>query len=502
MLQIYGYVCATKYLRYCCSYTNIFFFGKLKQDNHIQLNDTLIELKQRKTSGLDVIEELSENDVFFDDITYEITDHVTTNKGEILFQVDGCWIDYKNSTEKCGKDVMKKYLRENNLNNVYGKVSTTTSKKIHEELQKDKMKKKRNEIRSTLNKRKRRNDATPKNSGSRTKLVIKDHELTAAGTFYTVCNDNGETETINHRILIETHPSQVKKYQKYVENKRKQLRPRGKQIRGKQIRGKQLQRNDQPNQKKNSIEAGIKKSGESIASKHSIDADDKTSETSNKKEHSMEADDKTSETSNEKEQSMEADDKTPGQSNEKEHSSEEDDQDLAVSQILSHRKKNGEINYLLQFTDGTKDYAAEKEAKIDCPQILKEYKKKHGLEGDGAKRNTRKKTVTESKRIRKTYVCTVDHELLESYVDESNAKYFSVGQRFWNVKCRKCKVLIVGDENNDDVEKIKKFRPTIKKPAYICLNRTHGCMHAMCFNCTKKLMVNVTGTTRASRHRK
>ena len=128
--------------------------------------------------------------------------------------------------------------------------------------------------------------------------------------------------------------------------------------------------------------------------------------------------------------------------------------------------------------------------------------KKHGLEGDGTKRNTRKKPTTGSKRISKTYVCTADHDLLQSYVDETNAKYFSVGQRFWNVKCRNCKVLIVGDENKDDVEKIKKFRPTIKNPVYICLNRTHGCMQAMCFNCTKKLMVNVTGTTRASRHRK
>ena len=90
---------------------------------------------------------------------------------------------------------------------------------------------------------------------------------------------------------------------------------------------------------------------------------------------------------------MEADDKTSGQSNEKEHSSEEDDQDLAVSKILRHRTKNGEINYLLQFTDGTKDYAVEKVAKIDCPQILKEYKKKNGLDGDGTKKIPEKKQL-------------------------------------------------------------------------------------------------------------
>ena len=56
-------------------------------------------------------------------------------------------------------------------------------------------------------------------------------------------------------------------------------------------------------------------------------------------------------------------------------------------------QKNGEINHLLQFTDGTKDYAAEKEAKIDCPKILKEYKKKHGLESDGTKKIPEKKQL-------------------------------------------------------------------------------------------------------------
>ena len=59
---------------------------------------------------------------------------------------------------------------------------------------------------------------------------------------------------------------------------------------------------------------------------------------------------------------------------------------MEVSKILRHQTKNGEVNYLLQFTDGTKDYAAEKETKIDCPQILKEYKKKHGLEDDNTKK--------------------------------------------------------------------------------------------------------------------
>ena len=71
------------------------------------MNNTLIDLKNRKTLELDEIGKLTEKDIIFDDITYKIEDHVTTRKGELLFQVDGSWFDYKTTTEKCGRDVLK-----------------------------------------------------------------------------------------------------------------------------------------------------------------------------------------------------------------------------------------------------------------------------------------------------------------------------------------------------------------------------------------------------------
>ena len=165
--------------------------------------------------------------------------------------MDGSWIDYKSSTEKCGKDVLKKYLRDHKLNNVYGKASTNLSTKRREELESNKMKKKRNEIRSTLNKRKSRNELKSKKSKSTTSNII-DHELTAAGTFYTIRKDDGETEVINHRTLIKTHPTQVKIYQDQVQNKKKQLR-----LRGKQIRGKRVKTYDKSSQKNDSMEKAI-----------------------------------------------------------------------------------------------------------------------------------------------------------------------------------------------------------------------------------------------------
>ena len=91
----------------------------------VQSHHTLIDLKNRKTLELDDIGKLTENDVIFYDITYKVTDHVTTNKGEILFQVDCSWIDYKNSTEKCGKDVLKNYLLDNKLKNEMEKILLT-----------------------------------------------------------------------------------------------------------------------------------------------------------------------------------------------------------------------------------------------------------------------------------------------------------------------------------------------------------------------------------------
>ena len=117
------------------------------------------------------------------------------------------------------------------------------------------MKKKRNEIRNTLNRQKRRNDAASTKSVRTSKLNIKDHELTAAGTYYTVCNNNGQTEKINHRVLIKTHPTQVKKYQEQIQLQKKQLRLWRKQLRGKR---KRLSRDDPSNQKKHSTKAGDK----------------------------------------------------------------------------------------------------------------------------------------------------------------------------------------------------------------------------------------------------
>ena len=98
------------------------------------------------------------------------------------------------------------------------------------------MKKKRNEIRSALNKRKRRNDAAP------TKFEIQNHELTAGSTFYTVRNNDAMREKFNRHVLIKTYANEINKYQKQVQLQCKQL----------QVQHKQLQTSGPPNQKEDS----------------------------------------------------------------------------------------------------------------------------------------------------------------------------------------------------------------------------------------------------------
>ena len=53
--------------------------------------------------------------------------------------------------------------------------------------------------------------------------------------------------------------------------------------------------------------------------------------------------------------------------------------------------KKGRLKFLLKFNDGTSDYAAESEAKLDCPELLLKYKKEKL--GKKKNKNIRKKAV-------------------------------------------------------------------------------------------------------------
>ena len=146
------------------------------------------------------------------------------------------------------------------------------------------------------------------------------------------------------------------------------------------------------------------------------------------------------------------------------------------------------MNFLLKFSDGTSDYATENEAKLDCPKLLREYKKN---KMDMKKNVKRKKIVLARKDNR--YRCVMIHDEFESFVDEGNEQYFRKGQPLWNVKCRSCDK-IIGDEEGDNI-----FKPSLRCPTYVCTGRMEECWETICFECAKKLMMKANNKGRPKR---
>ena len=105
-------------------------------------------------------------------------------------------------------------------------------------------------------------------------------------------------------------------------------------------------------------------------------------------------------------------------------------------------------------------------AKIDCNDLLNEYKQKKLSKPP--KKIKRKEMRTETKQI--GFRCKNDHSSIETFESESNKKYFSRGQMMWKVKCHKCNIII--SSGDDDDGEVQLFCPTIKCPAYTCNYRT------------------------------
>ena len=78
--------------------------------------------------------------------------------------------------------------------------------------------------------------------------------------------------------------------------------------------------------------------------------------------------------------------------------------------------------------------------------------------------------------------CSYQHsDMIGSYKQETDGKYFKEGCDLFEVKCVNCGVLFkdIGDE--------KCYCVSEKKPIYICVGRmSHRCKHAFCNECYQK----------------
>ena len=275
------------------------------------------------------------------------------------------------------------------------------------------------------------------------------HRLTAGGTLYDVITEKGEKKKIIHSRLIGTHESLVSEYMSKTES------------------------HDDSKQTNCATEKERETSTED--NELQVQQDAEINQLHGKKNEMCEED----------RDSQVQQDAKPKEIHQTESVEEED----YVRQILKHKMEKGRIKYLLEFSDDTQEYATEAEAKIDCADMLEEYKMKHII----VKRNVskRKRVVLTNKTLR--YTCECDHDKFDSYGEETNDKYFMVGQWLWNVNCRMCH-MIVGSIEREGI-----FRPTFKTPAYVCNNRTKGCRETLCHTCAKTMMLNSNSKTRRSR---
>ena len=92
--------------------------------------------------------------------------------------------------------------------------------------------------------------------------------------------------------------------------------------------------------------------------------------------------------------------------------------------------------------------------------------------------------------------CSYQHsDMVGSYKEETDGRYFKEGWDLYEVKCVHCGVMFK-DSGNDKCYCVSK-----KKPIYICVGRmSHRCKHAFCNDCYQKKNSG-TGTRKRSSNR-
>ena len=137
------------------------------------------------------------------DLLLTISNHLTTPNDDLLFLVNNRWDNYAVTLQKCGYNAINQYMSENKLVNIYGKSASAQNNKILKEKQETTRRKRINDIKMHLN-RKKRKSGNKKKDGN---IEIVGHKLSAAGTLYDVVSPDGKSKKILHRTLMNTAPT-------------------------------------------------------------------------------------------------------------------------------------------------------------------------------------------------------------------------------------------------------------------------------------------------------
>ena len=194
-------------------------------------------------------------------------------------------------------------------------------------------------------------------------------------------------------------------------------------------------------------------------------------------------------------------------------------------EILNHRKKTrGHAEMLMEFDNGERVWTSVENAFTDGPLLVAAYiaannlhdsvfepkKMKKGKTDQNATAaqkeqikcshdgNTNKAAVAQEEQMKCSHEettnkaavaqeeqkkCSHDDYRTEigGYRPEGDSRYFVMKYGLGNCFCAVCqtKFVPVGTTSKD----LLFFRPSITKPAYMCVNRSHGCTHGVCYDC-------------------
>ena len=171
--------------------------------------------------------------------------------------------------------------------------------------------------------------------------------------------------------------------------------------------------------------------------------------------------------------------------------SDVDEEGEVMVGVLNHRKKTGDAPELLQeFDSGERYWTTVENAFKDGRSIVAAYIADNNLLGSVFEPKQMKKAKTDkaSKAAQKEMPeveqvkCSHDDYRTEigGYKTEIDSRYFVTWWGMGDCCCAVCQKKFVPEK----ATKVDEFRPSLSKPAYMCVNRlVHGCTHGVCHDC-------------------
>ena len=128
--------------------------------------------------------------------------------------------------------------------------------------------------------------------------------------------------------------------------------------------------------------------------------------------------------------------------------------------ILSRRECAGKVELEIKWSNGTREWALEKNVKADVPGLYNKVVKTSKKAAPNA--------IIKFKR-KKTHNCFS----MLNFKTEDNIYYWKEGYRMYNVKCKGCNGSFLSN----------RLKPTASAPTYICINECCGCQVSYCNEC-------------------